>query len=59
MYALAMTCNSGGGGNKPATAITELDNNRHNNCVDADKATWAIDKIHFLQMFIAQKESKH
>ena len=47
MYALAMTCNSGGGGNNPATAITELDNNSHNNCVDADKAAWAIDKIHF------------
>jgi hypothetical protein len=47
MYALAMTCNSGGGGNNPATAITELDNNSHNNCVEADKAAWAIDKIHF------------
>ena len=27
--------------------ITKLDNSTHNNCVDADKAAWAIDKIHF------------
>ena len=27
--------------------ITKLDNSSHNNCVDADKAAWAIDKIHF------------
>ena len=27
--------------------ITKLDNSSHNNCVDADKAAWAIDKIYF------------
>ena len=27
--------------------ITKLDNSSHNNCVNADKAAWAIDKIHF------------
>ena len=26
---------------------TMLDNNSHNNCVNADKASWAIDKIYF------------
>lgn len=29
------------------TAITMLDNNSHDNCVDADKVAWAIDKIYF------------
>ena len=27
--------------------ITKLDNSTHNDCVSADKAEWAIDKIHF------------
>ena len=27
--------------------ITKLDNSTHNNCVNADKAAWAIDKIYF------------
>jgi hypothetical protein len=27
--------------------ITKLDNSSHNNCVNADKAAWAIDKIYF------------
>ena len=39
--------------------ITKLDNSTHNDCVDGDKVAWAIGKIHFLQMFIALKESKH
>ena len=29
------------------TNITMLDNNTHNNCVDGDKAAWAIDKVYF------------
>ena len=59
VYAFAMVCNSAGGGSNAATSIYSLDNDSHNNCVDADKAAWAIDKIYFLQMFIALKESKH
>ena len=47
MYVFAMVCNSAGGGTTAMTAITMLDNNTHNNCVNADKASWAIDKIHF------------
>ena len=43
----AMVCNSAGGGTTAMTAITMLDNNTHNNCVNADKVAWAIDKIHF------------
>ena len=39
--------------------ITKLDNSTHNDCVDGDKVAWAIDKILFIQMFIALKESKH
>ena len=27
--------------------ITKLDNSTHNDCVNADKVSWAIDKIHF------------
>ena len=43
----AMVCNSAGGGKTAMTAITILDNNTHNKCVNADKVAWAIDKIHF------------
>ena len=43
----AMVCNSAGGGTTAMTAITMLDNNTHNNCVNADKVAEAIDKIHF------------
>ena len=43
----AMVCNSAGGGTTAMTAITMLDNDTHNNCVNADKVAWAIDKIHF------------
>ena len=58
-YAFAtFTCNSAGGGNNSATAITMLDNNTHNNCVDADVAAWAIDKIYFytLEDFLEGQE---
>ena len=47
LYGFAMTCNSTGGGTTGADNITSLDNNTHNNCVDADIVAWAIDKIHF------------
>ena len=48
MYVFAtFTCNSTGGGTTGADNITSLDNNTHNNCVDADKAAWAIAKIYF------------
>ena len=38
MYAFAMVCNSAGGGTNSMTAITMLDNDTHNDCVNADKA---------------------
>lgn len=47
LYGFAMVCNSQGGGTSGMDNITSLDNNTHNNCVDADKVSWAIDKIHF------------
>ena len=47
MYAFAMICNSAGGGSNAMTNITMMDNDTHDNCVDADKAAWAIDKIYF------------
>jgi len=47
IYAFAMVCNSAGGGTTAMTAITMLDNDTHNDCVNADKAAWAVDKIHF------------
>jgi len=43
----ALECNSAGGGTNAMTAITMLDNNTHNNCVNGDKVAWAIDKIYF------------
>ena len=43
----ALECNSAGGGTNSMTNITMLDNNTHNNCVDGDKAAWAIDKVYF------------
>ena len=46
VYAFAMVCNSAGGGSNAATSIYSLDNDSHNNCVDADKASWAVDKIY-------------
>ena len=46
MYTFAMVCNSEGGGTNAATNIKSLDNDSHNNCVDADKAVWAVDKIY-------------
>ena len=47
LYGYAMVCNSTGGGTTGADNITSLDNNTHNNCVNADIVAWAIDKIHF------------
>ena len=47
LYLFAMVCNSTGGGTTGADNITSLDNNTHNNCVNADIVAWAIDKIHF------------
>ena len=47
IYAFAMVCNSAGGGTTAMTAITMLDNDTHNDCVNADKVAWAVDKIHF------------
>ena len=38
----AMTATTAGNGD-----ITKLDNSSHNNCVNADKTAWAIDKIYF------------
>ena len=37
-----MTATTAGNGD-----ITKLDNTTHHDCVDADKASWAIDKIYF------------
>jgi len=37
-----MTSTTAGNGD-----ITKLDNSTHNDCVNADKVSWAIDKIHF------------
>ena len=37
-----MTSTTAGNGD-----ITKLDNSTHNDCENADKVSWAIDKIHF------------
>jgi hypothetical protein len=49
-----MTATTAGNGD-----ISKLDNSTHNDCVNADLVSWAIDKIHFYTDIFALKESKH
>ena len=42
----AMKCNSSGGGTNPISGPSSWDNNTIDNCVDGDKAAWAISKVY-------------
>ena len=46
LYGFAMTCNSSGGGTNPISGPSSLDNDSIDNCVDGDKAAWAISKVY-------------